>query len=308
MPVAENVVPVGQVAQRLLRRRPAPRPCRASRPARPSRSRRARGRRPGRPCLSSSRCSEVSWPRSKISYSGTMPRSCIRVCSSTMNSQRFRKTSSPKLTVPIVQEAMSGPASSTASRSASGSVHRAAAGQLDDQVGADSRSAATVSRSRPRSSVGLGLVVADVDVDHARAERLALLGGGDQLVERHRQRRHVGLGRLGAGGRHRDQRPLSSCAGDPDVTAQRVDRRRRLADRRAASSGTFRLTTASAIVPELVVADRGADEADRPAVRASPACRAAAAASVVMPSRCSSTSRRGGRPRWCTRATVSCPR
>ena len=76
------------------------------------------------------------------------PRSCMRVCSSTMNSQRFRKTSSPKLTVPIVQEAMSGPASSTASRSASGIGHRAAGGQLHDQVGAG--------RAAPRRSRAAG--------------------------------------------------------------------------------------------------------------------------------------------------------
>ena len=81
------------------------------------------------------------------------PRSCIRVCSSTMNSQRLRKTSSPKLTVPMVQQAMSGPASSTASRSASGSV---TAPPVDSWTirSVVSRSAATVSRSRPRSSVG----------------------------------------------------------------------------------------------------------------------------------------------------------
>ena len=185
---------LGQVAQRRACRRPAPRRCPACRRARPSRSRRARGRRPaGRACRAGAR-SAARWPRSKISYSGTMPRSCMRVCSSTMNSQRFRNTSSPKLTVPIVQEAMSGPASSTAQAVLLRIGDRAAGGQLHDQAGRLAQRRRRSSRSRPRSSVGLRLVVADVDVDHAGADRLALLGGDDQLVERHRQRRRVALG------------------------------------------------------------------------------------------------------------------
>ena len=112
---------LGQVAQRLRRRRPGP-AVPGMPPGTPMTKSTCTWPPDGSPYLSSSRSSVVSWPRSKISYSGTMPRSCIRVCRSTMNSHRLRNTSSPKLTVPIVQEAISGPASSTASRSASGSV------------------------------------------------------------------------------------------------------------------------------------------------------------------------------------------
>jgi hypothetical protein len=70
-----------------------------------------------------------------------------------MNSQRFRNTPSPKLTVPIVQDAISGPASSTASRSDSGSV---TAPPEDSWTirSVDCRRAATVARSRPWSRVG----------------------------------------------------------------------------------------------------------------------------------------------------------
>ncbi len=90
---------------------------------------------------------------SKISYSGTIRRSRIRLCSSTMNSHRFMNTSSPKLTVPIVQEAESGIASSTRSRSASGSVTAPPVDSWTTRFVSD-RNAATVSLSRCRSSVG----------------------------------------------------------------------------------------------------------------------------------------------------------
>src|SRR5215207_10940683 len=108
----------------------------------------------GRPYLSSSLARLARCPRSKISYSGTISRSCIRWCSSTMNSQRFMKTSVPKLTVPIVQDAMSGSASRTRSRCSSGSV-TAPPEESWTMSSVSARSAATVSRSRPRSSVGL---------------------------------------------------------------------------------------------------------------------------------------------------------
>ena len=68
-----------------------------------------------------------------------------------------------------------------------------------------SRSAATVSvepRLVERRPV---LVVADVHVDHRRAGGLAPLGGRDQLVQRRRQLRAVGLGGLGARRRHGDE-------------------------------------------------------------------------------------------------------
>ena len=82
-----------------------------------------------------------------------MPRSCIRSCSATTNAHRFMNTSSPKLTVPMVQDAMSGPASRTRSRSSSGSV---TAPPLDSCTirSVSVRSASTVARNRPRSSVG----------------------------------------------------------------------------------------------------------------------------------------------------------
>ena len=174
-----------------------------------------------------------------------------------MNSQRLRNTSSPKLTVPIVQEAMSGPASSTASRAASGSVTAPPEESCTIRSVA-SRSAATVVAQPALVERRLGGVVADVDVDHARAERLALLGRGHQLVEGHRQGRHLRLGRLRAGRGNRDQRrcrhagcSLATVASRlSTVGSGRVDARP--ADgptRSAASSATFRFTTASAIVP-----------------------------------------------------------
>src|SRR3954451_21042985 len=107
----------------------------------------------GGPYLSSSRARVASWPRSKTSYSGTMPRCCICVCSSTMRSHGLEKTSRPKFTVPSVSDAASGSASRTASRASNGSV---TAPPLDSWTtrSLDSRTAATTSRTRPRSSVG----------------------------------------------------------------------------------------------------------------------------------------------------------
>ena len=85
---------------------------------------------------------------------------------------------------------------------------------------------------------------------------------------------------------------------------------RQAVDRRAAtSSGTLRLTSASAIGPSSWWRARGADEADgrRPSTRRASRADAPAAGS---PSRrgAAASSRRGGRPRVCTRATVSWPR
>ena len=145
--------PGRQVAQGLLASDERLGGARACRRARSSRSRRGRDRRPATRTSDSRRCSDVRWPRSKISYSGMIPRSCIRVCRSTMNSQRFENTSSPKLTVPIVQEAMSGSASSTAKRAASGSV----TAPPDDSWtirSVSARSACTVASRRPGSRVG----------------------------------------------------------------------------------------------------------------------------------------------------------
>src|SRR5215510_13268296 len=70
-----------------------------------------------------------------------------------MNGQGLEKTSSPKLTVPIVSEHESGAASSTRSRSSSGSCTEPPVDSCTTSVVSD-RIAATVSRSRPRSSVG----------------------------------------------------------------------------------------------------------------------------------------------------------
>ncbi|OLE27304.1 MAG: hypothetical protein AUG44_10525 [Actinobacteria bacterium 13_1_20CM_3_71_11] len=149
MPVAENVAPSGRSRRHATSASGVP----GMPPGTPMTRSTCTWPPAGGPCLSRSRRSVVSWPRSKISYSGTMPRSRIRVCSSTMNSQRLRKTSSPKLTVPMVQDAMSGSASRTRNRSASGSV---TAPPVESWTirSVCSRSAATVSRSRPRSSVG----------------------------------------------------------------------------------------------------------------------------------------------------------
>src|SRR4051794_21837748 len=108
----------------------------------------------GGPYLSSSRRRVASWPRSKTSYSGTIPRCCIWVCSSTIRSHGLLNTSLPKFTVPSVSEAASGSASRTARRASNGSV---TAPPLDSWTTRSvfSRTAATTSRTRPRSSVGL---------------------------------------------------------------------------------------------------------------------------------------------------------
>src|SRR5215218_2341390 len=107
----------------------------------------------GGPYLSSSRASVASWPRSNTSYSGTIPRCCICVCSSTIRSQGLEKTSRPKFTVPSVSDAASGSASRTASRWSNGSV---TAPPVDSWTtrSVDPRTAATTSRTRGRSSVG----------------------------------------------------------------------------------------------------------------------------------------------------------
>src|SRR5262245_362776 len=91
---------------------------------------------------------------SNSSNSGTTPSSWVLTYSSHMNGQGFMNTSSPKFTVPQVSEQPSGAASSTASRRSNGSV---TAPPVDSCTirSVDSRSARTVSFSRPRSSVGL---------------------------------------------------------------------------------------------------------------------------------------------------------
>ena len=142
---------------------------------------------------------DVRWPRSKISYSGTMPRSCIRVCSSTMNSHRLRNTSSPKLTVPMVHEAISGPASSTASRAASGSV-TAPPEESWTIRSVESRSAATVSRAAgpgrgsawPSSSRMWTWITLAPTASHS----FAVATSSSRVTG---SAGHVGLGRLGAG-------------------------------------------------------------------------------------------------------------
>jgi glycerophosphoryl diester phosphodiesterase len=74
----------------------------------------------------------------------------------------------------------------------------------------------------------------------------------------------------------------------------------------AASTGVDLLTTARAIGPS---SWWRAGVVTRPTVRSSRTTGSPCAGSSESdPSRCSSTSRRGGRPRFCTRATVSWPR
>ncbi len=109
-----------------------------------------------------------------------------------MNSHRFRKTSSPKLTVPIVQEAISGAGVEHGQPVRLGVGDRAARGELHDQVGRLAQRRHGVAQPA-RVQRGPGLVVADVDVDDAGADRLALLRRGDQLVQGDRQRGYVCL-------------------------------------------------------------------------------------------------------------------
>ena len=129
---------------------------------------------------------------------------CSGGTASTMNGHGLRNTSSPKFVVPQVSEQESGSASSTVSRWSSGSCTDAAGRQLDDQVGGppdglDRR--AQQPRVEGRSVLG----VPDVQVDHRRAGRLAAHRGLDELVQRGRQLRDVGLARLGAGRRDGDE-------------------------------------------------------------------------------------------------------
>ena len=91
------------------------------------------------------------------------------MCSSTIRSQGLLKTSRPKFTVPSVSEAASGLGVEDGEPRVERVGHRAAAGQLDDQVGGlahrgdDLAHPAQVER-RP------GLGVADVQVDHRGAD------------------------------------------------------------------------------------------------------------------------------------------
>ena len=65
--------------------------------------------------------------------------------------------------------------------------------------------------------MGVALVVADVDVDHGGAGRLARLGRGDELVEGDRERGDVGLAGLRPGGGDGDHGVRH--AGDPPTPA-----------------------------------------------------------------------------------------
>ena len=152
----------------------------------------------GRPWVSSSRRSACTWPRSNSSNSGTTSRSCACTYRSLMNPHGLRNTSSPKLVVPQVSEHESGSASSTVSRCSSGScteppVDSCTTRSVSARSGVDRGPQPPGVQGRPV------LAVADVQVDERGAGRLAAPRRLDELVERGRQLRQVGLGVLGAG-------------------------------------------------------------------------------------------------------------
>ncbi|SKW95689.1 Uncharacterised protein [Mycobacteroides abscessus subsp. abscessus] len=68
---------------------------------------------------------------------------------------------------------------------------------------------------------------------------------------------------------------------------------------------TDRLTRASAMGPR---STWSITEPTRPTARPAAATSSPGVGRSAEPSRCSNTSARGGLPRLCTRATVSCPR
>src|SRR6059058_291179 len=127
-----------------------------------------------------------------------------------MSSHRFMNTSVPKLTVPQVRLAPSGPASRTASRSASLSV----TAPPEETWTTRSVASRTASRGPDVAEVerGLRLGVADVDVDHGGPGRFARLRGSDELVDGDWQRGRVGFSRFRTGWRDGDQRPGSHAS------------------------------------------------------------------------------------------------
>jgi hypothetical protein len=85
---------------------------------------------------------------------------------------------------------------------------RAPGRQLDDQPGVLAQGLDGV--AQPGGVQGRpGLLVADVHVDHGGLGGLAVLGRADELLQRDGKLRHVGLGGLGAGRRHGDERRCS---------------------------------------------------------------------------------------------------
>ena len=240
-----------------------------------------------------------------------------------MNGQGFRKTSSPKFDGAAGQRAGVRLGVEDPEPVLQRVVDRAAGAQLDDQVGRLAQRVDGVAQ-RPRSR-RRAVSASRMCTWTRRRRRPRSARGLDQLVERDRQRRDVGLGGLGAGGGDGDQgarrrhAAVSGCQGRP--RAGRGRRRALLVARpRRSPPGSARepvrvrpriqrggaLDQGQRDRTELVVPrDRrqvadGAPPSTTSAPRSGRTC--------PEPSRCRNTSRRGGRPRLCTRATVSCPR
>ena len=169
------------------------------------------------------------------------PRCCIWVCSSTIRSHGLLKTSRPKLTVPSVSEAASGSASRTASRCVERVGDRAAAGELDDQVGALPHGGDDLAHPRRgRASAGCrrrGRAGGSPTAPTA----LAVPRRRHDLLDGHRQRRDVGLRRLRPGRGDGDEgggghRPIVA-----DRTARTRSRAAATACRRSSAGGVVRV-------------------------------------------------------------------
>ena len=201
MPVADHEV-TRRAGRR--RRRPARRRSRASRPAPPSRSRRAPCRR------TAGRTSRAAAPaprpdRGRTARTPGRPRApapagrARRRTARGWRRRRRRSSSSPS-SVSTSRAA----ASSTRSRWSSGSWTDPPVEQLHHQVGR------LVQRGHRRRSAGPGPAWAGArrrgcGRGSSRPRRPRTRGGGDQLLERRRQLRAVGLGGLGSGRRDGDQ-------------------------------------------------------------------------------------------------------
>jgi hypothetical protein len=238
-----------------------------------------------------------------------------------MNPHGLRKTSSPKFVVPHVSEHESGSASSTVSRVSSGSCTEPPVESWTTRSVA-SRTASTARAATPVQRRGV-VGVADVHVDQRRPGRLAAPSGLDELVEGRRQLGHVRLGVSAPVGATVMRVPTGV---DAEARWPWTPRSFRSLPKILRGSATRRRRSAMPPTPrreDRVLRDRALDHRERdravlvvPSDRRDPphlpvAERTGAPASGSTcpdPSRCRKTRRRGGRPRLCTRATVSWPR
>ena len=241
-----------------------------------------------------------------------------------MNGHGLEKTSSPKLVVPMVRLHESGSASSTLSRWSSGSCTEPPVESWTTRsVASRSASTGVAGAARRRGSAGArrrGCARGSSPRRRPRSATRRL----DELLERGRQLRAVGLGGLGAGRRDGDEgahgrRWAAAALGSSREVSERSGELRGVAKGATMTSGPPRCrpraggrrppccaSPGPARSARLVVPGHGRHDptlgrrAHTSAPRSGRTC--------PDPSRWRNTSRRGGRPRLCTRATVSCPR